>query len=172
VVKGELHVAEGVQRALAAGVVPDPHVPQDHLVPPGDEDGLGGGNPLARAQVLRIAESVAAGIAGLVQRNAHRLPADRPVFSGFRVPQVRVVAGAVHRHAVGAEAGDAVVFRRIQPRVAARRVVEHAAHPLGADVVGPGDRHVHPVDHVLPGLVVKMTVTHQNASRAHFQLSS
>ena len=39
-------------------------------------------------------------------------------------------------------------------------MVEHAVHVLRADIVGPGYGHIHPIDHILPVLIVKMAVLH------------
>ena len=151
-------------RPRAVGIVAHAHVEDLHRVVvavlPGDEQRLAGGDALVFAGVGGIAQPVAAGVLRAGQVHARGLPADGPVFARIRVLQIHVVPGEVHGHAVGPEAGDAVELGRIQPAVAPRVVGEHRAHPLGAQVVGHGKGRVHPVDHVLPGRVVKVTVAH------------
>ena len=49
------------------------------------------------------------GIRRLVQRLAHRLPGNRPVFPRFVVPDIHVMAGPVQRHPVGPEPGLSLI---------------------------------------------------------------
>ncbi len=56
--------------------------------------------------------------------------------------------GAVHGYAVGPEAGDPVVFRALVKEIAPGGVVDHGAQVLHAQVIRPGDGHVHPVNDI------------------------
>ena len=95
---------------------------------------------------------------------AHGLPGDAPIVAGVLIPQVHVVSGAVHGNAVGTEPGDAMVFRRFVQQVSARRVVEYAIHILEADIVGPGNGDIYPIDDIFPMLIVKVPITHKVTS--------
>ena len=84
------------------------------------------------------------------------------------------MSGAVHGNPIGPEPGDPVVFRGLVEQVTSGGVVEHAVQILQADVVGPGDRQIHPVDDILPVLIVKISITHRFPSciiRHHYSIS-
>ncbi len=133
-------------------------IPQFHRLAAGDEEGLGRLDAAAAALVHRVAQPVAAAVG--IHRAAAGLPGDRPVLAGVLVPQVNIMAGPVHRHPVGAKAGDAVMLRALVKEIPARRVVDHPAQLLYPEVVGPGNRQIHPVDDILAVLLVKMAVLH------------
>ena len=48
----------------------------------------------------------------------------------------------------------------VQPAVASRVMGYYSTHPLGSEVVGHGDRYVHPVNYVFTCGIVKVPVTH------------
>ena len=73
---------------------------------------------------------MAALVFGLRQVLAHGLPGDRPVFAGLVVAQIDVVAGAVQRNAVGAEARDALVLGVLVEGIAAGVVRDDGAQVL------------------------------------------
>ena len=163
-VEGEFHIAVHADLPHAVRGVADAHVKDLHRVAvvlfPGDEQGLLCLDALVLTFVGGIAQTVAADVPGLLQGEPGGLPAHRPVLARRIIPQVDIVSREVHGHAVGAEPGDAMVFGAVQPAVAAGIVGQHCTHPLGAQVVGHGEGHVHPVDHILTGLVVKIAVAH------------
>lgn len=82
--------------------------PQFHRLPLGDKQGLGRLDPPAAACIDGVTQPVAAPVA--LQIPVAGLPGNRPVFPGLVVPEVKVVPGPVHGHAVGPEAGDPVVL--------------------------------------------------------------
>ena len=67
---------------------------------------------------------------------------------------------AVQRHAVGAEPGDAVIFRRFVEGIASGGLIEHCTHVAHTYVIGPGRRGIHPVDDIFAVLIVEMSVLH------------
>ena len=164
VVKGELHIAVHADLPHAVHGVADAHVKDLHRVAaillPGNEEGLLRGDTLVVTRIGGIAQAMAAYVFRILQRKPRGLPAQRPAFACDIIPQVYIVSGEVHGHAVGAETGDAMVFGAVQPAVAAGIVGQHRPHALGTQIVGHGEGHVHPVDHILTGLVVKITVAH------------
>ena len=162
VVEAELQIAVYAQPPGTAGVVAQADVPDLHRVVHGHEQGLLRLDAAVVAEVFDVAQSVAAGI--VLLGLAHGLPGDRPELAGLLVPQVDIVAGAVHGDAVGPEAGDAVILGGPVEQIPSRGVVEHAVHVLQTDVVGPGHRNVYPVDHIFPVLVVKITIAHKLTS--------
>ena len=157
-VVGELGVGVHAQPPLPPGRVFQRQIPQLHVLPPGDEQGLGGADPVAGALVHRVAQPVAAAV--VLQRPSAGLPGHRPVLPRLIIPDVDIVARAVHGHAVGAEAGDAVVLRALVKEVAPGGMVDHRGHVLHAQVIGPGHGHVHPVNDVLPLFLVKVSIFH------------
>jgi hypothetical protein len=54
-----------------------------------------------------------------------------------------------------------VVFGRFIKEVTARRVVEYAAHIVNADIIGPGNGQIHPLDHVFVPFLIKSAVLHE-----------
>ena len=116
-VEGEFHIAEHAHLPGPVRRIADAHIENFDGVAavllPGDEQRLPGGKLLIVAGEGGIAQPVAAFIARPVQGKPRGLPAHRPEFTVFVVPQVDVVPGKVEGHAVGPEAGDAVVLGRI-----------------------------------------------------------
>ena len=157
-VEAELQIGKDGQASGPSAGVSQAQIPDLHRVVHGDKEGLGGLDAAVIALIAHIAQAVAAG--EMLLRLAHRLPGDAPVVAALLVPQVEIVARAVHGHAVGPETGDAVVLRALIDQIAPGRVVEHAHHVPGADVVGPAHGQIHPVDHIFPICVVKMAVLH------------
>ena len=135
VVEAELRVGVDGQSPRPIAHVLQSHVPDLHRVVHGHEQGLGGVDTPIGAQILHVPQPVSAG--EMLLWLAHRLPGDGPIVSRVLVPEIHVVARPVHGHAVGPKAGDAMVFGALINEVSARRVVEHAIHVLGADIVGP-----------------------------------
>ena len=175
-VEGEFHVAEHAHPPWPVRRIADAHVEDFHGVAavllPGDEQRLPGGKPLIVAGEGGIAQPVAAFIACPVQGKPRGLPAQRPAFAALVIPQVDVVPGKIEGHAVGPEAGDAVVLGRIQPAVAPGVVGNHRAHALGAQVVGHGKGSVGPVDDIFPGRIVKIAVSHGQVPSCFFSTIS
>ena len=162
VVEAEFQIPVHAQPPGPAGVVAQPDVPDLHRVVHGHEQGLLRLDAAVAAAVFDVAQSVAAGI--MLHRLAHGLPGNRPEIAGLLIPQVDIVSGAVHGDTVGPEAGNAVVLGRLIEQIASRGVVEHAVHILQADVVGPGNRQIHPFNNVFPMLGVKISVAHKMTS--------
>ena len=158
VVVRPFHIGVHAQPPWLVRPAAKPHVPQLHRIPQGDEHRLARLDLPVIAGIGGIGQAVAAGIRRLVQRLAHRLPGNRPVFPRFVVPDIHVMAGPVQRHPVGPEPGHPVVLRRFVERVAARGLVEHRAVVVHADVIGPGGRGVHPIDDIFAAVVVKISV--------------
>ena len=158
--EAEFQIGEYCQVAGLSRVVAQLYIPDLHGIVHGHEQLLLGVDAGVVAVVFDIAQAVAAGV--VLPGLAHGLPGDRPVVAAVLIPQVNVVARAVHGDAVGAEAGDPVVFRGLVQQIASRGVVEYAVHILQADVVGPGNRHIHPVDYIFPIGIVKISVPHSS----------
>lgn len=57
-----------------------------------------------------------------------------------------------------------MVFRRFVQQVSACRVVEYAIHILEADIVGPRNGDIYPIDDIFPMLIVKVPITHKVTS--------
>ena len=70
------------------------------------------------------------------------------------------MTGAVERNAVGAKTRDAMMLGALVKRIAAGIVGNHGAQVLHAEIIGPGNRNIDAVDHILQVLVVKVSVTH------------
>ena len=155
---GKLCVGVHAERARPSGGVLQPQIPQLYVLPSGDEEGLGRVQPAPRTLIDGVAQAVTAAV--VLQSPAAGLPRHGPEFPGLVVPEVEVVSGAVYGHAVGPEAGNPVVLRAFIEEIPPRRVVHHGAQGLYAQIVGPGYRHVHTVDDVLPLLLVKVAVFH------------
>ena len=161
-VEAEFQIGEHGKMAHFIRIVAQLHVPDLHGVVHGDKELLLGVDACVIGVILDVAQAVTAGemLLGL----AHRLPGDAPVVAGVLIPQVHVMSGAVHGNAVGTEPGDAMVFRRFVQQVSARRVVEYAIHILEADIVGPGNGDIYPIDDIFPMLIVKVPITHKVTS--------
>ena len=161
--EGKLDIADDTQAAGPAGLVFQPDVKNLHRIRlrvrlPGNQQRLGGADPPQGAFENRITEPVTAGISGDIGSGG--LPGQGPVGSAFLIPKINPMAGAVHRHAVGAETGDPSVFRSIQPAVSTGLMAEDGAHSLGSQIIGQGPGTVHPIHHVFPAGIVKKTVSH------------
>ena len=160
--EAEFQIGEYGKMAHPARIVAQLHIPDLHGVVHGDEKLLLGVDLGVIGMIFDVAQAVTAG--EMLLWLAHRLPGDAPVVAGVLIPQVYVVAGAVHGNAVGTEPGDAMVFRSFVQQVSARRVVEYAVHILEADVVCPGNGDVYPIDDIFPVLIVKVPITHKVTS--------
>ena len=160
-VEAEFQIGKYGQIPLFSGIVAQPHVPDLHRVVNGRKQGLLGIDAGVVAEVLAVAEAVAAGI--VLLGLAHGLPGHGPEVPGVVVPEVDIVAGAVHG-AVGPEAGNAVVLRGLVEHIARRSVIEDTVEILQANIVGPGCGDIHPVDDILPAGVVKIAITHRTDS--------
>ena len=141
------------------------HIPQLHGIVLGDHQGLGGVNVAVVALIAGVGHTVDAAVLGLIQGLAHRLPGNAPVVAGLAVAHIDIVAGPVHGHTVAPETGDAVILRGLVERVAAGGVVEHAAHILHAQIVGPGCGQIHTVNDILSFLIIKISVLHNLSSK-------
>ena len=163
-VEGKFHITEHAHPPEPVRRIADAHVKHFNRVAavllPGDEQRLPGGKPLIVAGKGGIAQPVAALIARPVQRKSRGLPAQRPGFAAFVIPQVDIVSGKIKGHAVGPEAGDAVILGRIQPAVAPGVMGDDCSHALGSQIVGHGEGSVGPVDDIFPGRIVKIAVSH------------
>ena len=160
-VEAEFQIGKYGQIPLFSGIVAQPHVPNLHRVVNGRKQGLLGIDAGVVAKILAVAQAVAAGI--VLLGLAHGLPGHGPEIPGIVVPEVDIVAGAVHG-AIGPEAGNAVVLRGLVEHIARRSVVEDTVEILQANVVGPGCGDIHPVDDILPAGVVKIAITHRTDS--------
>ena len=160
--EAELQIGEYGKVPHLIGVVAQLHVPDLHGVVHGDKELLLGVDACVIGVILDVAQAVTAGemLLGL----AHRLPGDAPIVAGVLIPQVHVMSGAVHGNAVGTEPGDTMVFGSLVKQVSARRVVEYAIHILEADIVGPGNGDIYPIDDIFPMLIVKVPITHKVTS--------
>ena len=163
--EGELHVSTDVDAPLPVGGVPNPDVENLHRVDagvrlPGDEQGLLCIDPLVFAPEGGIAQPVPRLVFRFVQRQPRRLPAQGPVFAALRVPQVHIVPRPVHGHAIGPETGNPMMLGAVQPGVSAGLMGNHRAHPLRPQIIGHGLGRVHPIQHIFPSLVVKISVAH------------
>ena len=156
--EAELQIRKDRQFPLPPAVVSQLQVPDLHRVVHGDKKRLARVDAAVVAAVVHVAQAVPAG--EMLLRLAHRLPGDAPVISALLIPQIKIVAGAVHRHAVRPEAGDPVVFRAFIDQISPRRVVKNAHHVSRSDIVGPGYGQIHPVDHIFSPCIVKMAVLH------------
>ena len=172
--EGKLHIAVHAEAPFPAGIVPDPDVKDFHRVfisgfPRNKQD-------LLRADVLvialeaGIAQAVPRFIFGFIQQKARGLPAQGPVLPAFIVPQVDVVSRPVHGNAVGAETGNPVMLRAVQPAVASGIMGNHGAHSLGTQIVCHGNRHVDPVNHVFACGIIEISVTHIEPPALYFSL--
>ena len=162
VMKAEFRVGKDGEPPRAAAVVAKGEIPDLHGVVHGDKERLRGMDAAVVAQVLYIAQAVAAGIPG--QLPAHGLPGYAPVFAGVVIPDVEVMPRHIHRHAVGPEAGDAVMLRRAVEQISARGMVEHAVHVARSDIIGPGYGQVGSLNDVFAVRVVEISVLHGQAS--------
>ena len=133
--KGELHIGIHAQAARATGAVLQGYVPQLHRLAAGDEHRLRCGYAAAAALVYTVAQPVAAAI--ICKIPAARLPGDRPVFAGIVVPQVYVVPGAIHGHAVGAKARHTPMLRAFVEHIPAGGVVQDCAEVFHTQIVRP-----------------------------------
>ena len=126
--EAEFQIGEHGQVAHPVGIVAQGNPPDLHRVIHGHKQGLLGVDAGVIAVVLAVAQTVAAGV--VLLGLAHGLPGHRPVVAALIIPQVNIVAGAVHGDAVGAEAGDPMVFRGFIQQIAPGGVVEHTVHIL------------------------------------------
>ncbi len=170
IVNGNLVVRKFRVGVHAEGAGPVPgvlqrQVPQLHILPPEDEQGLGGADAVSGTLIHRVAQPVAAAV--ILRRSAAGLPGDGPIFPRLVVAQVDVVPGPLHGNAVGPEADDPVVFRAFVKEVAPGGVVGHGAQVLHPQVVGPGDGHVDAVDHILSLFLVKVSTFHGGCPLLH-----
>ena len=99
-------------------------------------------------------------IGSFIQGLTHRLPGDAPVITVLIIPEIYIMPGTVHGHSVWPEACDPVILRRPVKHIAARRVIHDGAQILHTNVIRPGNRQVHTIDHIFPLLIVKMSVSH------------
>jgi hypothetical protein len=161
--EGKFGISVHAEFPLTAGIVPEADIPEFYRIFQGDKKGLFPPNAGIFALVFDIGKAVAAGICGGIQVFAYGLPGDRPVFPGFIVPDVDIVAGPVHGYAVGAETGNPVEFGAFVKKVAPRGMVKNAAKVPYADVIGPGNRDIDPVYYIFSRILVKISVFHRDS---------
>ena len=157
--EAELQVGKHGKPPHPVRIVAQSHLPDLHRVVHGHKQGLPGVDAGIVAVVLAVAQTVTAGIVLLGLANG--LPGYRPIVAAVVIAQIDIVPRPIHGHAIGAEAGDAVVLRRFVEQIAPGDVVEHTVHFMQADVICPGYRHIHPVDHIFPVLIIKITIPHR-----------
>jgi hypothetical protein len=66
----------------------------------------------------------------------------------------------VHRHPVGSEPGNPVIFRGFIKKIPPGGMVKHPAKVPYPNVVCPRHRYVNPIYHILPAFRIKMTIVH------------
>ena len=156
--EAELQIGIDRETAWSFIIIAKGDIPDLHRIVHGHKKSLSCINAAIVAVIFHIAQAVPAGV--MLLRLAHRLPGDGPVITGILIPQIDIMPGPVHRNAVGAKAGNAVILGAFIEQIAPGCVVENPVHVPGADVIGPGHRQIHPVDHIFSTFVVKMAVLH------------
>ena len=136
-VPGEFQIGKKAQAARTVTVIPDGHVPEKSVVIQRDKHPLGSLNSPVSALIDRVGQSVAAAVYRLIQAFSDRLPGDAEIISVLIVSQIQIVTRPVHRDCIAPETGDPVILRRTAEQISARRMVEHRAHILYAQIIGP-----------------------------------
>jgi hypothetical protein len=158
--KGKFQIGEDAQPPFSPGKVFQLDIPELHRVVPRNKQGLFGGNTPIKALVGAVGKALAANVTPLIQVLTHGLPGYAPVFSGIVVPDIHVMTGSVHRHPIGAEPGNPMIFWGFIEEIASGGMIKHPAEVLHPNIICPGYGHVNPVDYILPVFRIKITITH------------
>ncbi len=141
----ELGVRKYAQRAGLRRLILQRQIPQFHRFPSGYKQGLGGGDPMADALVHGVAQPMTASV--VPQIPAAGLHQYSPVSSSQKV---NIVPRAIHGYAIRPKPGDTVVLWALVKQVAPGSMVDYGGQILYAEIIGPGYRHIHPVNDILP----------------------
>jgi hypothetical protein len=166
--KREFQIGKDAEMPLFTGTILQLYIPELDRILRGNKQGLGSGDTPVFASVGTVRKTMAAGICRFPQGFSHGLPGKGPIIrnpAGLIIPDIHIMARPIHGHPIGPEPGDPVVFRRFIKQVPPGGMVKNPAHIPDADVVGPGNRHVHPVNNVFPAFFVKITVFHINSPK-------
>ena len=157
-VEAEFQIGEYGQLPHPVCIVAQLHIPDLHRIIHRHKQGLLRIDPAVITVILTVAQTVTAGI--MLLRLSHRLPGYGPVIAAFLIPQIHIMPRSIHRHTVWPEPGDPVIFRGLIQQISSRCVVKHTIHILQTDIICPGNRHIHPVDHIFPIGIVKISIPH------------
>ena len=161
VMEGKLQIRKNTDFPLSAVLIPDRHIPDLHRILHGHRHLLGCGDSPVSAFVDRVGHAMPAAVFCLIQRLSYRLPGNAPVISILIVPQIHIMSRPVHGNGVPPEARDPVILRGLIKDIPSGSVVQNSAHIPDPQIVGPGNRQIHPVDHIFFVFIVKMPVPHK-----------
>ena len=136
-VPGKFQVGKKAQAARTVTVIPDGHVPEKSVVIQRDKHPLGSLNSPVSALIDRVGQSVAAAVYRLIQAFSDRLPGDAEIIPVLVITQIQIVPRPVHGDSISPETGHPVILRRAAEQISARRMIEHRAHVLHAQIIGP-----------------------------------